>query len=155
VNPETVTVPPSGFFTSTLLEPVGALDGILSVQVMLFFWEDTVTPVASIAGTPDLVRLTVAPFWNADPDMTNLKAAAPRFPLLGTLQGDAGEIDRAKPAAQTLGRKLAGAIQNGYSDPVQEEILVENRKYFKTIVEENRDYRIAEYAEWKRRGWLK
>jgi multimeric flavodoxin WrbA len=69
--------------------------------------------------------------------------------------GDAGEIDRTKPAAQTLGRKLAGAIQNGYSDPVQEEILVENRKYFKTIVEENRDYRIAEYAEWKRRGWLK
>ena len=79
-----MAVPPSGFFTVTLLEPVGAPDGIFNVQVTLFFADDTVTPVASIVGTPDLVRLTVAPFWNADPDTTNLKAAAPRFPFVGT-----------------------------------------------------------------------
>jgi hypothetical protein len=84
VNPETVTVPPSGFVTVTLLDPVGAFEGIFSRQVILFFVEDTETLVAAIAGTPVLVRLTVAPFWKPDPDMTNLKAAAPRFPLVGT-----------------------------------------------------------------------
>jgi hypothetical protein len=42
---------------------------------------------------------------------------------------------------------LAGAIRNGYSDPVQEKILAENRGYFRTIVTENRDFRTSEYDE--------
>ncbi|WAC04420.1 MAG: flavodoxin family protein [Methanoregula sp.] len=69
-------------------------------------------------------------------------------------QGDAGAIDRAEPNARALGEKLAGAIRDGYSDPAQENILRENRRYFKTIVEADRDFRTAEYEEWKRRGWL-
>jgi multimeric flavodoxin WrbA len=70
-------------------------------------------------------------------------------------QGDAEAIDRAKPVARALGKKLADAIQNSYSDPIQEKILADNRGYFKTIVEENRDFRTTEYEEWERKGWLK
>lgn len=69
-------------------------------------------------------------------------------------QGDAEAIDRAEPEARALGKKLAGAIRDRYSDPVQEKILADNRGYFRKIVEENRDFRSAEYEEWKRKGWL-
>jgi multimeric flavodoxin WrbA len=69
-------------------------------------------------------------------------------------QGDSEAIDRSEPDARALGKKLAGAIRDGYSDPVQEKILADNRGYFRTIVEENRDFRSADYDEWMRRGWL-
>jgi len=69
-------------------------------------------------------------------------------------QGDAGAIDRAEPEARALGKKLAGAIRQGFSDPKQEAEIADNRAYFKSIVEANRDFRTAEYEEWKRKGWL-
>ena len=69
-------------------------------------------------------------------------------------QGDAGAIDRAGPEARALGKKLAGAIRHGFSDPKQEAEIAGNRVYFKSIVEANRDFRTAEYEEWKRKGWL-
>lgn len=69
-------------------------------------------------------------------------------------QGDAEAIDRAEPDARALGKKLANAIRNGYSDSLQEKILADNRGYFRKIVEENRGFRSEEYREWKRKGWL-
>ena len=69
-------------------------------------------------------------------------------------QEDAGAIDRAEPEARALGKKLAGAVRQDFSDPKQEEEIAGNRAYFKNIVEENRDFRTAEYEEWKRKGWL-
>jgi multimeric flavodoxin WrbA len=70
-------------------------------------------------------------------------------------RGDPSVIDAALPDARALGSKLAGAIRNGYSDPVQEEIVADNRLYFKTIVQENRDFRMGEYDKWVRRGWIR
>lgn len=69
-------------------------------------------------------------------------------------QGNSGPIDAAEPDARILGQKLAGAICNGYSDPIQEKIFADNRAYFKTIVQENRNFRTDEYEEWIGRGWL-
>jgi multimeric flavodoxin WrbA len=69
-------------------------------------------------------------------------------------QGDTGAIDRAEPEARALGKNLAGAIRHGFSDPKQESEIAGNRAYFKSIVEANRDFRTAEYEEWKRKGWL-
>jgi multimeric flavodoxin WrbA len=66
--------------------------------------------------------------------------------------GNSGAIDLAEPDALMLGQKLAGAICHGYSDPVQEKILADNRAYFKKIVQENRDFRSNEYEEWVGRG---
>jgi len=70
------------------------------------------------------------------------------------IQGNSGAIDAAEPDARALGKKLAGAICTGYSDPAQEKILADNRAYFKTIVQENRTFRSNEYDEWVGRGWL-
>ncbi|OPY39324.1 MAG: Iron-sulfur flavoprotein [Methanoregula sp. PtaU1.Bin051] len=69
-------------------------------------------------------------------------------------QGEAGTIDAKEPEARVLGKKLAGAIRDGFSDPVQEKILAENRGYFRTIVEENKEMRPAGYEEWVRKGWM-
>jgi multimeric flavodoxin WrbA len=69
-------------------------------------------------------------------------------------QDETGAIDIVEPDGQVLGKKLAGAIQNGYSDPAQERIIAENRGYFRTLVEENKDFRTAEYEEWVRKGWI-
>ena len=54
-------------------------------------------------------------------------------------------VDAVEPAAKVLGNKLAGAVRNGFSDPAQEVILADNRTYFRTIVQENRDFRLEEY----------
>lgn len=70
-------------------------------------------------------------------------------------RGDPGVIDAAELEAKELGKKLAGAIRNGYSDPVQERILADNRAYFKMIVEENRESRASEYDRWVQRGWIR
>jgi multimeric flavodoxin WrbA len=69
-------------------------------------------------------------------------------------RGGAGTIDRAEPEVRALGKRLADAIRDEYSDPVQEKILADNRGYFRMIVEGNRDFRSADYNEWKRKGWL-
>jgi len=69
-------------------------------------------------------------------------------------RGDAGTIDREEPEARALGKRLAGAIRHGFSDPKQEAEIAGNRAYFKSIVEANRDFRTSEYEEWKRKGWL-
>ncbi|ABS56793.1 NADPH-dependent FMN reductase [Methanoregula boonei 6A8] len=63
-------------------------------------------------------------------------------------------VDAAEPAARALGKKLADAVRNGYSDPGQETEIEGNRAYFKTIVEENRDFRPDEFERWVRMGWI-
>jgi multimeric flavodoxin WrbA len=68
---------------------------------------------------------------------------------------NAEAVDAAEPAARALGKKLADAVREGYSDPGQEAILADNRAYFKTIVEENRDLRTDEYERWVRMGWIR
>ncbi len=68
--------------------------------------------------------------------------------------GRAETVDAQEEAARALGRKLAGAISEGYSDPAQEAILADNRAYFRTVVEENRDFRTEEYNRWVRMGWI-
>jgi multimeric flavodoxin WrbA len=72
-----------------------------------------------------------------------------------TTGGDPDAVEAAEPAARALGKKLAVAVRNGYNDPAQEAVLAENRAYFKTIVEENRDLRTGEYDRWVRMGWIK
>ena len=67
---------------------------------------------------------------------------------------DPGALDAAEPAARALGKKLADAVRKGYSDPAQEAEIAGNRAYFKTIVEENRDFRTDEYERWVRMGWI-
>ena len=69
--------------------------------------------------------------------------------------GKTETVDAQEAAARTLGRKLADAISNGYSDLAQETILADNRAYFRAIVEENREFRPEEYERWVRMGWMK
>lgn len=64
-------------------------------------------------------------------------------------------VDAAEPAARALGKKLATATRDGYSDPVQEAVIADNRAYFKTIVEEYRDFREEDYERWVRMGWIR
>ncbi|MGD0079761.1 MAG: flavodoxin family protein [Methanoregula sp.] len=68
--------------------------------------------------------------------------------------GNPETVDAHEPAARALGRKLADAISVGYSDPGQEAILADNRAYFRTLVEENKDLRTMEYDRWVRMGWI-
>lgn len=70
-------------------------------------------------------------------------------------RGDLSSIDAAAPDARALGRKLAVAIRNGYSDTTQEAALAQNRAYFKTIVQENRDTRTVDYNRWAEKGWFR
>jgi multimeric flavodoxin WrbA len=69
-------------------------------------------------------------------------------------QGNPDAIDHAEAEAMDLGKGLERAIRNGYSDPIQEAILADNRRFFKQIVIENREFRTIEYEEWERKGWL-
>ena len=69
--------------------------------------------------------------------------------------GKTETVDANGEAARALGRKLADAIVNGFSDSAQEAILADNRSYFRAIVEENRDFRPEEYDRWVRKGWIK
>jgi len=68
--------------------------------------------------------------------------------------GNAEAVDTAEPAARTLGKKLAEAIANGFSDPHQDEEIAGNREFFKDLVIENRDFRTEEYERWVRMGWI-
>lgn len=68
--------------------------------------------------------------------------------------GDAGTIDAREADARALGKKIADAIANGFSDPKQEAEIADNRDFFKDIVVENRDLRTEEYNRWVRLGWI-
>ena len=68
--------------------------------------------------------------------------------------GKAENVEDAGPEARALGRKLAAAVTSGFSDPVQEALIADNRSYFRAIVEENRDFRPEEYGRWVRMGWI-
>jgi multimeric flavodoxin WrbA len=71
-----------------------------------------------------------------------------------TTAGKAENVEDAAPEARAFGRKLAAAVTSGFSDPVQEAILADNRSYFRAIVEENRDFRPEEYGRWVRMRWI-
>lgn len=68
--------------------------------------------------------------------------------------GKSEPVDSREAGATALGHKLVHAISQGYSDPHQEAIIADNRRYFRTLVEENKDFRTAEYDRWIRMGWL-
>jgi multimeric flavodoxin WrbA len=68
--------------------------------------------------------------------------------------GKAEAVDAVQQAAKDLGKKLVIAVKDGYSDPVQEAMITENRRYFRAIVEENRDLRTEEYERWVQMGWI-
>jgi Multimeric flavodoxin WrbA len=63
-------------------------------------------------------------------------------------------LAEAEPRARELGKKLAAAVRNGFSDPAQDAILAGNRAYFAEIVKENQDFRPEEYTRWEKAGWL-
>jgi multimeric flavodoxin WrbA len=69
--------------------------------------------------------------------------------------GEAEAVDAREAEARELGKKLAGAIRDGFSDPKQEEEIAGNREFFKDIVIENRGLRTGEYNRWVQRGWIK
>jgi multimeric flavodoxin WrbA len=68
--------------------------------------------------------------------------------------GNAETVDAAEGEARLLGKKLVGAIGNGFSDPEQEAEIAGNRDFFKEIVIGNRDFRTEEYERWVRMGWI-
>lgn len=69
--------------------------------------------------------------------------------------GDLDAVDAKEADARALGKKLAGAIKNGFSNPAQEAEIAGNRDFFKDIVVENRDLRTEEYERWVRMGWIR
>jgi hypothetical protein len=69
--------------------------------------------------------------------------------------GNADKVDACGDDARALGRNLAGAVINGFSDPVQEEEITGNRIFFRDIVIENKDLRTEEYERWVRQGWIR
>jgi multimeric flavodoxin WrbA len=69
--------------------------------------------------------------------------------------GNADTIDSSEGAARALGKKLAGAIANGFSDPKQDEEIAGNREFFKDLVIENRDFRPEDYDRWVTMGWIR
>ena len=68
--------------------------------------------------------------------------------------GDAEVVDAREADIRALGKKLAGAIRDGFSDPEQEDEITGNREFFKDIVVENRDFRPGDYERWVRSGWI-
>ncbi|MCK9632758.1 MAG: flavodoxin family protein [Methanoregula sp.] len=68
--------------------------------------------------------------------------------------GDSMAIDAREAEARALGKKLAGAIADGFSDKKQEEEITGNREFFKDLVVENKDFRTDEYKRWVKRGWI-
>jgi hypothetical protein len=63
-------------------------------------------------------------------------------------------LDAREAEARALGKKIADAIKNGFSDPKQEEEIAGNRVFFKDLVVENKDFRTDEYKRWVKRGWI-
>jgi multimeric flavodoxin WrbA len=69
--------------------------------------------------------------------------------------GQSATIEESEQAARVLGKKLVDAVREGYIDPEQDAILSDNRAYFKAIVEENSDFRTADYDRWVQKGWIR
>jgi multimeric flavodoxin WrbA len=70
-------------------------------------------------------------------------------------EGNAETVDAAEGDARVLGKKLACAVRDGFSDPKQEEEITGNREFFKDLVIGNRDFRTEEYERWVRLGWIR
>ena len=68
--------------------------------------------------------------------------------------GNSEALDGAEPAARELGRTLAGAIRQGFTDTKQEVEIAGNREFFKEIVLEDRDFRTDEYERGVKLGWI-
>ena len=68
--------------------------------------------------------------------------------------GDAEVVDAREVDIRALGKKLAGAVRDGFSDPEQEDEIAGNREFFKDIVVENRDFRPGDYERWVKSGWI-
>ena len=68
--------------------------------------------------------------------------------------GNTESVDAVEEAAKALGKKLAGAVECGFSDPAQEAAIADNRGFFRAIVEENKDFRPEEYERWVLMGWI-
>jgi len=68
--------------------------------------------------------------------------------------GDAEVVDAREADIRALGKKLAGAIRDGFSDPEQEDEITGNREFFRDIVVENRDFRPGDYERWVKSGWI-
>jgi multimeric flavodoxin WrbA len=68
--------------------------------------------------------------------------------------GEAESVDRVQSDARALGKKLADAVRNNFSDPGQEEEIAGNREFFKDIVIQNREFRTKEYERWVKAGWI-
>jgi len=68
--------------------------------------------------------------------------------------GNPDTIEEQGTPARALGKKLAEAIRDGYSDLQQEGEIAGNREFFRDIIIENQDFRPEEYEQWKRMGWL-
>jgi len=50
--------------------------------------------------------------------------------------------------------RLAGAIRTQEKFPGQERIMAENRLFFASIADQNREWRPGEYQDWARKGWI-
>jgi multimeric flavodoxin WrbA len=68
--------------------------------------------------------------------------------------GEAEAVDHSEAEARMLGKKLADAVMNGFSDPAQDAEITDNRDFFKDLVIENRDLRTGEYERWVKKGWI-
>ena len=68
--------------------------------------------------------------------------------------GNAESIDDKVVLARALGKKLVEAIENGFSDPIQDKEIAVNREFFRDLVVENRDLRTDDYERWVRMGWI-
>lgn len=69
--------------------------------------------------------------------------------------GDGESVDASEAEARALGKKLAEAIANDFSDPAQETEIRGNRDFFREIVIENRDFRTQEYERWVKLCWIR
>jgi multimeric flavodoxin WrbA len=69
--------------------------------------------------------------------------------------GNAGAVEERETDSRALGRKLADAISNGFSDPNQDAGIAGNREFFKDMVIENRDFRTEDYERWVQMGWIR
>jgi multimeric flavodoxin WrbA len=69
-------------------------------------------------------------------------------------RGNTEPVDAAETSARALGKNLAGAIRNGFSDPKQEEEITDNRDFFRDIVIGNREFRTEDYERWVQMGWI-
>jgi multimeric flavodoxin WrbA len=68
--------------------------------------------------------------------------------------GNPEAVDSAEASARALGKKLAEAIRDGFSDPKQQEEITGNREFFRDIVIETKDFRPEDYERWVRLGWI-